>query len=133
MRPLMLLLLVGFFAGNTGCIRPYAKQESLKSEAEPQPTCGDAGQVSMPAYCMAKCATCHRFDKNTTGPALQGMMKRAPSREWLMAYLQNEDSLIRSGDTVALRISKFSPAGPCHRFRDLNDHFLDELIRFTEQ
>lgn len=86
-----------------------------------------------PGYFKAKCATCHQFDMNATGPALQGMMKRVPSREWLMSYLKNEDSLIRSGDTTAIFISKMTPFGPWHHFSDLNDSILDELIRFTEQ
>ena len=129
MKRLILFLVVGFVFLIVGCNQQ--KEEGF--------ACGvkDVERVdrmkNAPNYLKKNCATCHMFDKNTTGPALQGMMKRAPSREWLMAYLQNEDSLIRSGDTVALRISKLSPAGPCHRFRDLNDHFLDELIRFTEQ
>ena len=86
-----------------------------------------------PGYFKAKCSTCHQFDRNATGPPLQGMMKRVPSREWLMSYLKNEDSLLKIEDTIALRISKFSPVGPCHHFSDLNDRLLDELIRFTEQ
>jgi len=129
MRRLILFLVVGFVFLNVGCNQQ--KEEGF--------ACGvkDVEIVdrmkNAPIYLKKNCAACHLLDKPTTGPALQGMMKRAPSREWLKAYLQNEDSLIRSGDTLALRISKFSPAGPCHRFSDLNDYLLDELIRFTEQ
>lgn len=129
MKRLVLVLLIGFFGATTGCIRKKPKQAPVTCGVQTQATCGDAP----PAYFKAKCAACHMFDKNTTGPALQGMMKRVPSREWLMSYLKNEDSLIRSGDTTAISISKQSLAGPCHQFSDLNDRFLGELIRFTEQ
>ena len=129
MKRLVLFLVVGFVFSNVGCNQQ--KEEGF--------ACGtkDVETVdlmkSAPVFVKKNCAACHMFDKPTTGPALQGMMKRVPGREWLMSYLQNEDSLLRSGDTTALRISKQSPAGPCHHFSDLNDHFLDELIRFTEQ
>jgi cytochrome c551/c552 len=133
MKRLVLLLLIGFLAVTIGCIRKKPKQEQATCGVQTQPTCGDATNVGPTAYFKAKCAACHQFDQNATGPALQGMMKRVPGKEWLMSYLKNEDSLIRSGDTTALRISKQSPVGPSHHFSDLNDRFLDELIRFTEQ
>lgn len=129
----VLFLLIAFFGAATGCIRKKLKQEPLKCGVQTQATCGDVNNVGPPAYFKAKCSACHMFDKSTSGPALQGMMKRIPSREWLMSYLKNEDSLILAKDTAALRIAKQTPIGPCHHFSDLTYLQLDELIRFTEQ
>jgi hypothetical protein len=133
MRKLLLFLAFVIFCGCAGCIRKRAQEEQF--------VCGNVvservrveRMENAPGYFKAKCSTCHQFEMNATGPALQGMMKRVPSRRWLMSYLKNEDSLIRSGDTTALRISEKTQTGPCHHFSDLNDHYLDELIRFTEQ
>lgn len=53
------------------------------------------------------CAACHKPDRDMTGPALQGLLARAPepALEWYLAFMQNEDSLIIAGDpyTMGLR------------------------------
>ncbi len=132
-RSVLLLLVIGLLVETTSCIRKKPKQESLKCGVQEQATCGDLGSVGPPPQFKAFCATCHQFDRSGTGTALQGMMKRVPSREWLLSYLQNEDSLIQSGDTTAIRISRILPAGPCHKFSNLTDDHLGEIIRYTEQ
>lgn len=129
MKRLILFLVVGFVFLNVGCNRQ--KEEGFACGTEDVETVDR--MKSAPIFVKKNCTACHMFDKPTTGPPLQGMMKRVPSREWLMSYLKNEDSLIRSGDTTAIFISKMTPFGPCHHFRDLDDNILDELSRFTEQ
>ncbi|MBI3238000.1 MAG: hypothetical protein HYZ43_04005 [Flavobacteriia bacterium] len=129
MKQLILFLFAGFVFLNVGCNQQ--KEEGFACGVKDVETVDR--MKNAPIYLKKNCATCHLLDKPSTGPALQGMMKRVSGREWLKAYLKNEDSLLKIGDTTALRISKFSPVGPCHHFSDLNDRLLDELIRFTEQ
>ena len=53
------------------------------------------------------CAACHKPDRDITGPALQGLLTRAPqpALEWYLAFMLNEYSLVKSEDpyTMALR------------------------------
>lgn len=55
----------------------------------------------------ANCAACHKPDRDMTGPALQGLLSRAPqpALEWYLAFMQREDSLVKAGEpyTLALR------------------------------
>ncbi len=55
----------------------------------------------------ANCAACHKPDKDVSGPALQGILDRAPepALNWYIAFMSNEYSLVKAGDpyTLALR------------------------------
>jgi mono/diheme cytochrome c family protein len=56
------------------------------------------------------CATCHlASDKALIGPGLAGIEDRAPSREWIVGWVQNPDGMIASGDAYANTIKEFSP------------------------
>ena len=50
------------------------------------------------------CAACHKPDGDMTGPALQGLLSRAPqpALEWYLAFMENEDSLIKASDPYTL-------------------------------
>src|SRR6202008_608907 len=46
---------------------------------------------------MGNCASCHRIDKDATGPALAYITERR-DWNWIKAYTQNSATLIASGD-----------------------------------
>ena len=57
------------------------------------------------------CATCHRIDdKMVVGPGLAGIEDRAPSREWLVKWVQGPAAMIASGDAYANSIKDASPS-----------------------
>lgn len=41
------------------------------------------------ALFQANCAACHNPLKDATGPALQGISGRAPSKEWIYSWIKN--------------------------------------------
>ncbi|MBC7862103.1 MAG: cytochrome c [Bacteroidia bacterium] len=49
----------------------------------------------------ANCATCHKMSQKLTGPALEGCVNRAPSKEWVAKFIRSSSSLIKSGDPYA--------------------------------
>jgi len=53
------------------------------------------------ALFMANCAACHNPIKDATGPALQGIDGRAPSKEWIHNWVHNSGTVIASGDKYA--------------------------------
>ena len=53
------------------------------------------------AIFQANCATCHNPIKDATGPALQGVDKRVPSKEWLYNWVHNSGQVLASGDKYA--------------------------------
>ncbi len=57
------------------------------------------------------CASCHRTDdKNLIGPGLAGIENRAPSKEWLVKYVQNPSAMVATGDPYANSIKDYSPS-----------------------
>lgn len=53
------------------------------------------------AIFQANCATCHNPIKDATGPALKGVDKRVPSKEWLHNWVHNSGAVLASGDKYA--------------------------------
>ena len=53
------------------------------------------------------CAACHKPDRDMSGPALQGILDRAPqpALDWYITFMTNSDPLIKAGEpyTLALR------------------------------
>lgn len=87
----------------------------------PVPTCGENPSPPEPAVFKAKCATCHRLDKHTTGPKLQGVLARVPSESWFDAFVRNEDSLAKGKDPYTLKIQEWSEVKGNHQFKDISN------------
>lgn len=77
------------------------------------------------------CAACHKPDRDMTGPALQGLLSRAPQPaiEWYLAFMQNEDSLIKAGDPYTLGLRERWGNYPWRHPNALSrDDLLDVLV-----
>lgn len=56
------------------------------------------------------CSSCHRIDdQKVVGPGLAGIEDRAPSREWIVKWVQDPDGMVASGDEYANSIKDYSP------------------------
>ena len=51
----------------------------------------------------ANCASCHKLDKKLIGPALGGIADKR-SREWLIAWIKDNNALRASGDQDAIDV-----------------------------
>lgn len=96
---------------------------------DPLPSCGENPTPPEPAVFKAKCAFCHRLDKHTTGPKLQGVLNRIPSESWFDAFVRNEDSLAQRKDPYTLKIQDWSEVNGNHQFNELSD---EELVKIKE-
>lgn len=79
------------------------------------------------------CASCHSLSKKTvTGPGLEGVSKRVPSKEWLHKWIKNNDALIKSGDAYAVKISAFSESAMT-TFAAMPDADIDAVIKYIDE
>jgi mono/diheme cytochrome c family protein len=53
------------------------------------------------ALFQANCKTCHAVHKKVIGPALADVYSRAPSIDWIKAFVKNSSAVIASGDVYA--------------------------------
>ena len=78
------------------------------------------------------CAVCHSMGSNKiTGPGLEGVLTRVPSKEWMHKWIKNNDALIKSGDAYAVKISTFD-ASAMTVFSTMPDEDIDAIIKYIE-
>ncbi|MCC6185903.1 MAG: c-type cytochrome [Chitinophagaceae bacterium] len=83
------------------------------------------------AIFKSNCAACHNPLKDATGPALQGIDTRVPSKEWLYKWVKNSASLIASGDKYAVDIYNKWGKTPMTGFSNLSNEDIDAVVAYV--
>lgn len=91
----------------------------------------DAKAQDGKALFNANCASCHKMDKDLTGPALMGVTDRWPSKDLLKTWIKNWPAAVATGDPYAVKMKDWSPAA-MNLFPNLSDAELDGLITYME-
>ncbi|MBK9195037.1 MAG: cytochrome c [Flavobacteriales bacterium] len=133
----------------------YTREEDVGRcgvEAPPRPACGNVLDESAIAEMEARigskvnvqagekvfkghCASCHKPDQDMTGPALKGILDRAPqpSVRWLHAFLSNEDSLIAVKDAYTINMLKNRKSeGAWRHPNELSQQDINNMIACVE-
>jgi mono/diheme cytochrome c family protein len=79
----------------------------------------------------ANCKTCHKFGTKLTGPALEGVMGRVPSKDWLHKWIHASSVVVKSGDSYAAKL--VAANGGNHGMSDfptLSDQDIDDIIAY---
>lgn len=85
------------------------------------------------ALFQANCATCHNPLKDATGPALQGVDKNWPSKEWGYDWIHNPSGMIASGDKHANEVfAKYKPT-VMTAFPQLKNEEIDAIIKYVNE
>ncbi len=79
----------------------------------------------------ANCASCHKMDKDLTGPALMGVTDRWSSKDLLKTWIKNWPAAVATGDAYAVKMKDWSPAA-MNLFPNLSDAELDALVTYIE-
>ncbi|MFM1829035.1 MAG: hypothetical protein RL624_1276 [Bacteroidota bacterium] len=83
------------------------------------------------AIFQANCASCHNPIKDATGPALQGVDKRVPSKEWLYNWIHNSAKVISSGDKYANDLYNKWNKTAMTAFPQLSNAEIDAVIKYV--
>ena len=81
------------------------------------------------ALFKANCASCHALNKNLTGPALEGVESRWPSKSLLKMWIRNWSSAVATGDAYANKIKDWSPVS-MNKFDNLQDKEIDAILDY---
>ncbi len=84
------------------------------------------------ALFQANCAQCHNPVKDATGPALQGVDKRVPSKEWLHNWVHNSAKVIASGDKYANDLYVKWNKTAMTAFPNLTTEEIDAIIKYVD-
>lgn len=83
------------------------------------------------ALFQSKCATCHHPLNDATGPALQGVDGRVPSKEWLYDWINNSAKVIASGDKYANNVFNTWGKIPMTGFPELSHEDIDAIVTYV--
>src|SRR5690606_36967452 len=84
------------------------------------------------ALFQSNCASCHNPFKDATGPALQGVSARVPSKEWLHDWIHNSAAVIASGDKYGNEVYKKWGMTAMTPFPNLSTEEIDAIINYVE-
>jgi cytochrome c551/c552 len=84
------------------------------------------------ALFKANCASCHKPDKDYTGPALQGWKGRQPDG-WVYKWVAGPSAVIASGDKYANELyGKWKQNGMMSAFAQLKKEEIDAILKYVD-
>ncbi|MDO3695247.1 c-type cytochrome [Wenyingzhuangia sp. chi5] len=99
---------------------------SLSAQDKPSDEQVKAGKALFNMHC----ASCHKLDKKSTGPALGNVAERR-DMDWLKAWIKNNNELRASGDADAKAIYEEFGGVAMSVFEFLSDEQIEDIIAYT--
>ncbi|WP_276480362.1 c-type cytochrome [Paraflavitalea pollutisoli] len=111
----------------TGIVQLLAINRDAMNRAAPR---YDKAQVAAgKELFVANCGACHMIDKDITGPALAGIESRR-SKEWLHRFIRNNQEVLASGDSAALKVYNDWNKTPMSVFPALTDEQIESILAY---
>lgn len=83
------------------------------------------------AIFQSNCASCHNPLKDATGPHLQGVDGRVPSKEWIHNWVHNSAGVIASGDKYANDLFNKWGKTAMTAFPNLSNEEIDAVVTYV--
>ncbi len=84
------------------------------------------------ALFKANCASCHKPDKDYTGPALKGWNERQPAG-WIYKWVASPAAVIASGDAYATKLyATWKGNGMMSNFQQLKKDDVDAIMKYVD-
>ncbi len=82
----------------------------------------------------ANCGSCHKIDRNLTGPALKGTNERWAGREELLhLWIKNPNAAIATGDSyLRALLAEWQPKGGIMPAQAVNDAEIDAILAYID-
>lgn len=80
----------------------------------------------------ANCKTCHRVHQKLVGPALENVYNRAPSMDWIKAFIKNSSAVIASGDDYAVKLYNDYGKTQMTAFTGLKDEQIMAILGYIQ-
>ena len=84
------------------------------------------------ALFKANCASCHKPDKDFTGPALKGARDREPSKTWVYDWIHNSASVIEKDAYAKGLFAKWNKT-QMTAFPNLKNEEIDAILDYVEK
>lgn len=79
------------------------------------------------------CATCHKVDKDLTGPALKGIEDRVKDKKLLHEWIRNNPKVLATGDKYFTELYNRWNKTPMNVFPQLTDPEIDAILKYVRE
>jgi len=125
-----LALSLTFSISNAQQAAPAAAPETAAAAAPAAAGAGDP--VKGKELFNANCASCHKLDSKSTGPALRGVADKH-DRAWLYKWIHNSSEMIKSGDATAVKLFNENNKTTMTAFPQLSEADIDNIMAYTSE
>lgn len=81
----------------------------------------------------SNCATCHKVDKDLTGPALKGIEDRVKDKKLLYAWIRNNNAVLKTGNAYFVKLYKDWNQTPMNTFINLTDEQIGQILAYIRE
>lgn len=81
---------------------------------------------------LDRCTSCHSVAKEVVGPALKDVGKRR-SEEWIVSFVHSSQTVIKSGDTAAVRLFESHNRTVMPDHPDLSRQDIDGIVAYITE
>ena len=127
-----LALSLTFSISNAQQAAPAAAPETAAATAAAAPAAGAGDPVKGKELFNANCASCHKLDSKSTGPALRGVADKH-DRAWLYKWIHNSSEMIKSGDAAAVKLFTENNKVTMTAFPQLSEGDIDNIMAYTSE
>jgi len=111
---------------------PAAAPEAAAATAAAAPAVGAGDPVKGKELFNANCASCHKLDAKSTGPALRGVADKH-DRAWLYKWIHNSSEMIKAGDAAAVKLFAENNKTTMTAFPQLSEGDIDNIMAYTSE
>ena len=83
------------------------------------------------ALFKANCASCHKPDKDFTGPALKGWKERVPAGDWIYKWIHNSADLRETEPYAKALFAKWNKT-QMTAFTGLKNEDIDAILKYVD-
>jgi len=106
---------------------------TLSSASFAQEISKDAAAISAgEALFNGNCKSCHRVKQKLVGPALAGVYDRAPSIDWIKAWVRNSSKVIASGDAYGVNLYNEYNKSQMTAFNSYTDDQIMNILAYVK-
>jgi len=109
---------------------PGAMAAPAAADAAAPAAAGAGDPVKGKELFNANCASCHKLDEKSTGPALRSVAAKHDT-QWLYDWIHNSTAMIKSGDAAAVKLYNENNKVTMTSFPQLSTADIDNILAYT--
>lgn len=93
----------------------------------------DAASISAgQALFNGNCKSCHKIHQQSVGPALANVYERAPSIDWIKAWIRNSAKVVASGDDYGVKLFEEYKKSQMTAFTNFSDEQIMNILAYVQ-